>query len=59
MTLVRSWNRGQRVQQAMVLRGFDGTFRSLDPEDASRGDWLMAGSLVALSVGFTLAGIWW
>ena len=29
MTLVKSWNRAERVQQAMLLRGFQGTFYSL------------------------------
>ncbi len=29
MTLVRSYNRSHRIHQAMVLRGFDGVFRSL------------------------------
>ena len=29
MTLVRSWNRAQRVRMAMVLRGFQGRFHTL------------------------------
>ncbi|WP_027182891.1 cobalt ECF transporter T component CbiQ [Desulfovibrio inopinatus] len=29
MTLVRSYNRSHRIHQAMMLRGFDGVFRSL------------------------------
>ena len=32
MTLVNSWNRSHRVQQAMILRGFNGRFYTLHPE---------------------------
>jgi cobalt/nickel transport system permease protein len=30
MTLLKSWHRGERVSQAMMLRGFDGRFYSLN-----------------------------
>ncbi|WP_417910733.1 cobalt ECF transporter T component CbiQ [Candidatus Electronema sp. PJ] len=30
MVIVRSWNRAARIQQAMLLRGFTGTFHSLE-----------------------------
>ncbi len=36
MTLVRSWNRAERVQKAMLLRGFQGTFHSLAPQKFNR-----------------------
>jgi len=38
MVLVRSFNRSQRVYQAMLLRGFHGEFPSLDRFAARRGD---------------------
>lgn len=38
MTLVRSWNRAQRVQQAMVLRGFNGQLIPLERQTTSRYD---------------------
>jgi cobalt/nickel transport system permease protein len=36
MTFVKSWNRAERVQQAMALRGFQGTFYSLVPQKTNR-----------------------
>lgn len=38
MVLVRSFDRSQRVYQAMLLRGFSGSFPSLDRFAARRGD---------------------
>jgi cobalt/nickel transport system permease protein len=57
MTLVRSWTRGQRVRQAMLLRGFDGSFRSLELERAAPGDWFIALALLCLAAGFALFGL--
>ncbi|MEN8139635.1 MAG: cobalt ECF transporter T component CbiQ [Thermodesulfobacteriota bacterium] len=41
MTLVRGWRRGQRVQQAMVLRGFTGRYHGLTVTDLGRADLLL------------------
>lgn len=41
MTLLKSWNRAARVQQAMLLRGFTGRFHSLIAAAPGRGDWLL------------------
>lgn len=38
MTLVKSWNRASRVQQAMLLRGFNGRLIPLDQQTVSRND---------------------
>jgi cobalt/nickel transport system permease protein len=45
MVIVRSWNRAARVQQAMILRGFDGTFRTLDTAVLHRSDILLTAGL--------------
>lgn len=41
MTLVKSWQRGIRVQQAMQLRGFQGRFYLLTPPAVRGRDWLL------------------
>jgi cobalt/nickel transport system permease protein len=46
MTLVKSWSRAQRVQQAMVLRCFDGRFYSLHPYRISPAQLMVFGGLV-------------
>jgi cobalt/nickel transport system permease protein len=46
MVIVRSWNRAARVQQAMLLRGFSGTFHSLEPTELHRNDVLLMVSLL-------------
>jgi len=43
MTLVRSHNRAERIQQAMVLRGFDGYLRSLNTTKRTKIDFLFLG----------------
>ncbi|MDK2954613.1 MAG: cobalt/nickel transport system permease protein [Desulfovibrionales bacterium] len=50
MTLVRSYERSQRVSQAMVLRGFDGSFRSLEQAGASRRDRLLFACCLAAAL---------
>lgn len=46
MVIVRSWNRAARVQQAMSLRGFTGTFHSLHVMELRRSDALLTASLL-------------
>jgi len=56
MTLVKSWNRAQRVQQAMALRGFEGRFHSLEQPRLTRGDMLLAATLLPLAGLLALLG---
>jgi cobalt/nickel transport system permease protein len=52
MVFVRSWNRAARVQQAMILRGFTGTFQSLDTlHELRRSDILLMVSLIFVAAG--------
>lgn len=39
MTLVKSWQRGKRIQQAMVLRGFQGRFYVMECRRLLVSDW--------------------
>lgn len=50
MTLVKSWNRAQRVRQAMLLRGFEGEFHLLTMPRLGRADLLLAAILSAAAV---------
>ncbi|MGE4299055.1 MAG: cobalt ECF transporter T component CbiQ [Desulfovibrionaceae bacterium] len=54
MVLVRSWDRAERVRQAMVLRGFSGRFHTLAPATASSGDRVFAACMLA-----ALCGLFW
>lgn len=55
MMLLRSWNRGKRVQQAMELRGFSGQFYSLyEAEDIRKSDLLLSAGLVLTGFGLML-----
>lgn len=51
MVLVRAWGRAQRVRQAMALRGFDGSFRLLQPPAPGRADRLLLAGGLAAAVG--------
>lgn len=43
---IRTYERGERIQMAMLARGFDGTTRGWDTVGAATGqDWLLAGLL--------------
>lgn len=50
MTLVRSWNRSQRVYQAMLLRGFNGVLIPLEQSSLKVGDFLFPGGVVLVSL---------
>ena len=51
MTLVKSWNRANRVHQAMLLRGFDGRLIPLDQQTVTRNDiFFLAAALLATAV---------
>jgi cobalt/nickel transport system permease protein len=51
MTLVKSWNRAERVRQAMILRGFQGHFYRLREQVADRGDLLFSGIMLICVFG--------
>lgn len=55
MTLVKSWNRAERVHQAMVLRGFNGTLIPLNQPQLSKNDYLFLTTILLIS--FFLATI--
>lgn len=57
MTLVKSWNRAERVQQAMVLRGFCGRLIPLNQPQPSGADYFFLAILLLISLllaGFSL-----
>jgi cobalt/nickel transport system permease protein len=48
MLFVRSNDRSERIYQAMLLRGFTGTFWTLDHFHMHRSDWVAAGAMAVL-----------
>lgn len=50
MTLLKSWQRAERVRQAMLLRGFQGHFHSINQLSIKRGDLFFLGVMVALAI---------
>lgn len=54
MTLVRSHNRAQRIQQAMLLRGFDGQLRSLHSSQKTLTDYIFLGTCLAIILALFL-----
>ncbi len=55
MTLVKSWNRAERVHQAMLLRGFSGRFYTLEARPLQAQDLCLALLLGAAAAGLLLA----
>lgn len=55
MTMVKSWNRAHRVQQAMELRGFEGRFISMSQTQPGTADYCFLALLLLISL--ILAGI--
>jgi cobalt/nickel transport system permease protein len=51
MTLVKSWQRGLRVQQAMVLRGFQGRFYVLEGRSLVASDWTFLLVVICVALG--------
>ena len=51
MTLVKSWNRSQRIQEAMLLRGFNGRFYTMREHAVTGLDqFFLAGMLVTVTI---------
>lgn len=57
MTLVRGYERAQRVQQAMLLRGFHGKFYSLHEMRMCSFDFFLLCASAALAAGFFILDI--
>lgn len=55
---LRSYDRAERVYNAMLLRGYDGTYRSLNPLRMGRVDLLLILVMVALAVTISLVARW-
>jgi len=55
MTLVKSWNRAERVHQAMILRGFNGRLIPLSRPQPGRADYYFL--FVMLLISLILAGL--
>ena len=55
MTMVNSWNRSHRVQQAMVLRCFNGRFFSLHPERMAAVECVIFGLII---IGVSILAFW-
>ncbi len=54
MTLVRSWDRAERVRDAMAVRGFQGRFHSLRTFAMRRADKALLGALFLAAAGLAL-----
>lgn len=50
MTLVKSWNRGERIHEAMLMRGFTGELHPLNHSKMNRNDLLFLGVNLLLSL---------
>lgn len=59
MVLVKSFDRSQRVYQAMLLRGFTGTFPSLTRFSPGRGDCVFVMAILAVLGGALGLDCWW
>ena len=55
MTLVKSWNRAERVHQAMILRGFNGKLIPLNHPQSDKGDNYFL--ILMLLISLFLAGL--
>ena len=55
MTLVKSWNRAERVGQAMLLRGFHGRFHNLNEQIMTKGDLIFL--IIILTTVIGLGGL--
>ncbi|MCK5284854.1 MAG: cobalt ECF transporter T component CbiQ [Alphaproteobacteria bacterium] len=51
MTLVKSWNRTERVGQAMLLRGFHGRFYTLNEQVMGKGDLIFLIIILIIVIG--------
>ncbi|MEC8068909.1 MAG: CbiQ family ECF transporter T component, partial [Actinomycetota bacterium] len=55
---VRTYERGERVHDAMAARGFTGTMPTLSEGRTTRNDWLLAAIPAVVSVvGLTIVGL--
>lgn len=59
MTIIQSWNRSKRVNQAMLLRGFNGRLISLDQPQFTKNDYFFFLLLAFIAAGLLLTGFLW
>jgi len=57
MTMVKSWNRAERVGQAMVLRGFHGRFYELNERRIGRDDLIFLITVMTAVIGLGIIEI--
>jgi cobalt/nickel transport system permease protein len=57
MTLVKSWNRADRVHQAMLLRGFSGKLIPLRRQSPGKDDYLFLSVLLLIALLLTLSSL--
>jgi cobalt/nickel transport system permease protein len=57
MTLVKSWNRAERVGQAMLLRGFHGQFYSMEEKTITKGDLIFLVIMMIAAIGLAVIEI--
>jgi len=55
MLMVRSFERTQRIYDAMLSRGYDGSFPNAEEFIAQQKDWVKAGFWVTLGIGLLVA----
>ncbi len=51
MTLVKSWDKGEKIHEAMLLRGFHGKFHSLKQPEMTSKDYLFLGCTLLIVSG--------
>ncbi len=49
MTLVKSWNRADRIHQAMLLRGFSGKLIPLRQQTTGTADYIFLSTLLLIA----------
>jgi cobalt/nickel transport system permease protein len=55
---LRSYERSERVYNAMVARGYRGHFLTLNPHTLKPFDWLIGGIAIVMLIGFQILGYW-
>ncbi len=55
---LRSYERSERIYQAMLARGYQGQLLTMNPHVMRRRDWLVAGGALVLLLAIQV-GAWW
>ena len=59
MTLVKSWNRADRIHQAMILRGFNGKLIPLQQSTLCPSDYIFLAVLLLISLLLTILSLYY